>query len=532
MGNLSNLYISSSYQSLIHLGSDNTASSTLVGLQDGIGNSIGIGINTAGDLSISGSFTSSLQQGYVWVGNSSGKTTTVPTSSFGGGGGTGSADLSALNAFTSSQNTKNSTLATYTASVDTKFATIGSQSGSWGGGGSTFPYTGSAVITGSLAITGSFTISGSGILNGSPLVKSNQTGSFVRNISATSTPLTFEYDLGNGGTNSVTLVSSGGGIDTGSFATTGSNQFTGNQTITGSSRQVGLSIEESGTSGPDNFSRFFIGSKGNGTGNLIISSSANDRYIELDVSSGWMEVYAQQTNFNNNVALRNRTDIRNVFTDLGNGYTAQFDTISGSNANISGSLYVGGSTILSGSLYIKSGSTLPAATGSSVLTWNQLTGQVAQSPLANVLANTFSLGVFTSTITQSGSAAVSQSMTFNNTEESSGVTLSNNSRLNVATSGYYNIQFSAQLLADTGADDVWIWLKKNGTNVPNTGTRVTLANNEEIVAAWNFVVNATAGDYYQLVWQSVDGHATLLTEPASGNYPAIPSVIATVTQVR
>ena len=38
------------------------------------------------DLIITGSLTSSLQQGYVWVGNSLGKTTTVPTSSFGGGG--------------------------------------------------------------------------------------------------------------------------------------------------------------------------------------------------------------------------------------------------------------------------------------------------------------------------------------------------------------------------------------------------------------------------------------------------------------
>ncbi len=88
MGNLSNLYISQSYQSLIHLGSDNTASTTLVGLQDGLGNSIGVSVNTGGDLSISGSFTSSLQQGYVWVGDASGKTSTVPTSSFGGGGGT------------------------------------------------------------------------------------------------------------------------------------------------------------------------------------------------------------------------------------------------------------------------------------------------------------------------------------------------------------------------------------------------------------------------------------------------------------
>ena len=126
MGNLSNLFISSSYQSLIHLGSDNTASATLVGLQDGLGNSIGIAVNTSGDLSISGSFTSSLQQGYVLVGNAVGKTIAVATSSLGS-----TTDLTSLNAFTASQNTKDSTLATYTGSNDTKWSNLGSQSGSF-----------------------------------------------------------------------------------------------------------------------------------------------------------------------------------------------------------------------------------------------------------------------------------------------------------------------------------------------------------------------------------------------------------------
>ena len=68
MGSLSNLYISQSYQSLIHIGTNNTASATLVGLQDGLGNNIGVAVNTAGDLFLSGSLTASLQQGYAWVG--------------------------------------------------------------------------------------------------------------------------------------------------------------------------------------------------------------------------------------------------------------------------------------------------------------------------------------------------------------------------------------------------------------------------------------------------------------------------------
>jgi hypothetical protein len=50
-----------------------------------------------GNQNISGSITASLQQGYVLVGNSSGATEAVPTSSFGGGGSgfpfTGSAEL-------------------------------------------------------------------------------------------------------------------------------------------------------------------------------------------------------------------------------------------------------------------------------------------------------------------------------------------------------------------------------------------------------------------------------------------------------
>jgi hypothetical protein len=180
---------------------------------------------------------------------------------------------------------------------------------------------------------------------------------------------------------------------------------------------------------------------------------------------------------------------------------------SGSNTFVEGTLNVSGSTTITGSLNVTS--------------------------LIVSGSTQFNVGAFNSTITQSGSAAVSQSMTFNNTDITQGVTLNGGgTQLTLTNSGTYNIQFSAQVLAGTGADTIWIWLKKNGTNVSNTATKLVLRNNEADVAAWNFVVPAVGTDYFELVWQSVDGHATLLTEPASGNYPAIPSVIVTVTQVR
>jgi hypothetical protein len=57
MGSLSNLYISQSYISLLHLGSNNTASTTLTAVEDGLGNSIGVSVNTTGDVALAGTLS-------------------------------------------------------------------------------------------------------------------------------------------------------------------------------------------------------------------------------------------------------------------------------------------------------------------------------------------------------------------------------------------------------------------------------------------------------------------------------------------
>jgi hypothetical protein len=48
----------------------------------------------------------------------------------------------------------------------------------------------------------------------------------------------------------------------------------------------------------------------------------------------------------------------------------------------------------------------------------------------------------------------------------------------------------------------------------------------------NILDTGVANDYYELAYQTTNGHATVLYEPAAGNIPAIPSVILTVTQIR
>jgi hypothetical protein len=129
-------------------------------------------------------------------------------------------------------------------------------------------------------------------------------------------------------------------------------------------------------------------------------------------------------------------------------------------------------------------------------------------------------------------------MSFNTTDITNGVSISGstspfNTYIKTENAGVYDIQFSAQVdKTDSGTDEIWIWLRKNGTNLQDTATSIQLTGNgDHYVAAWNFFVNSAANDYYQLMWYSPDANVRLHAEPGFGVVPGIPSVIATVNRV-
>jgi hypothetical protein len=128
-------------------------------------------------------------------------------------------------------------------------------------------------------------------------------------------------------------------------------------------------------------------------------------------------------------------------------------------------------------------------------------------------------------------------MSFNTTDITNGVSISGstnpfNTYIKTQNAGVYNIQFSAQLdKTDSGADEIVIWLRKNGTDLTDTATSITLTgNNDKQVAAWNWFVNSAANDYYQIIWYSADTDLRLLAEPPS-SHPGVPSVILTANRV-
>ncbi len=144
-------------------------------------------------------------------------------------------------------------------------------------------------------------------------------------------------------------------------------------------------------------------------------------------------------------------------------------------------------------------------------------------------------GSFYDTTTQTnGGATTVNLLKLNSTVSVYGVRVGQpTSRVYMAETGVYNIQFSAQFDKSSGAGaDIYIWLRVNGVNVPNSASHITIqGTNAELIAAWNFIVILEADDYFEIAWSSTDTGVFILAGAAVTGppaIPAIPSVILTV----
>jgi hypothetical protein len=142
-------------------------------------------------------------------------------------------------------------------------------------------------------------------------------------------------------------------------------------------------------------------------------------------------------------------------------------------------------------------------------------------------------GSFYDTTTQTAAVInTAYGITFNTTDLSYGVTVgSPTSRIYIDRPNVYNVQFSAQVDKTAGGVGlVWIWLRKNGANVPDSSGQIRIqGNNAEVVVGWNYIIELNSGDYIELMWEVDDTSVILLADPASAVHPSVPSIILTVT---
>jgi len=145
-------------------------------------------------------------------------------------------------------------------------------------------------------------------------------------------------------------------------------------------------------------------------------------------------------------------------------------------------------------------------------------------------------GEFTKTSDQTPAAVdTAYTLTFDNTEISNGVAIgSPASRIVVPQSGLYEFDATVQLTSgNSSAKNIWVWFRKNGTNVANSSRLVTMDINGGYVPVTIIeTISLAANDYIEMVFASNDIAVTVDTVAATAFAPASPAIVLSVTQVQ
>jgi|LakMenEpi03Aug12_release.lakeMendotaPanAssembly.Ray.scaffolds.fasta_scaffold420560_2 hypothetical protein len=143
-------------------------------------------------------------------------------------------------------------------------------------------------------------------------------------------------------------------------------------------------------------------------------------------------------------------------------------------------------------------------------------------------------GSFSDTTNQTANLAnTAYEVRFNTTDASKEHYIRNNTEIVSNTTGTYNYAFSMQITSSSSSlHNIYIWVRKNNTDIPNTATILSLSSNKQfVVAAWNFFVDMNAGDHLHLMWAVDDTRISIVAPAATLFCPAVPSVILTVNEI-
>jgi len=148
-------------------------------------------------------------------------------------------------------------------------------------------------------------------------------------------------------------------------------------------------------------------------------------------------------------------------------------------------------------------------------------------------------GAFSSDQTQTTTANTATLLTLNTTDFSNGVSIAS-SKITVANAGVYNLQFSVQAQnLDNAPQDLFIWLKQNGTDIVGSTGKVGMPARKSAgvpfhdIKGWNYFLSMAANDYVEIYWSPTIATVTIEYYAASGTptKPSTQSVVATMSFV-
>jgi len=145
-------------------------------------------------------------------------------------------------------------------------------------------------------------------------------------------------------------------------------------------------------------------------------------------------------------------------------------------------------------------------------------------------------GEFTKTTDQSpASTNTAYALTFDNTEIAEGVSIGlPASRIVVVQSGLYQFDVTVQISSsNSNAKTVWLWFRKNGTDIANTARLVTInINNGYVPMALAEFFSLAANDYIEIMFAADATAITVDNVAATAFAPAAPAVVLAVSQIQ
>jgi hypothetical protein len=145
-------------------------------------------------------------------------------------------------------------------------------------------------------------------------------------------------------------------------------------------------------------------------------------------------------------------------------------------------------------------------------------------------------GEFTKTSDQSPAVInTAYALTFDNTEIAEGISIgSPASRIVVVQSGLYQFDATVQISSSSSsAKTVWLWFRKNGTDVANSARLVTInINNGYTAVSMSECFSLAANDRIEIMFAANDTAITVDNVAATAFAPAAPAVVLAVSQIQ
>jgi hypothetical protein len=145
-------------------------------------------------------------------------------------------------------------------------------------------------------------------------------------------------------------------------------------------------------------------------------------------------------------------------------------------------------------------------------------------------------GEFTKTTDQTpASTNTAYALTFDNTEIAEGISIgSPASRIVVVQSGLYQFDATVQISSSSSsAKTVWLWFRKNGTDVANSARLVTInINNGYTAVSMSEFFSLAANDRIEIMFAANDTAITVDNVAATAFAPAAPAVVLAVSQIQ